>query len=89
MYRYYLCLNPKEDRKNIHAYLNRIQKFTGNGTFLKVVGSAGNEILQFNSPVGIRVNDSGEVYVCDRKNHRIQVLDCNLSFCAPLVVVVL
>ena len=60
--------------------MNRIQKFTGNGTFLKVVGSAGNEILQFNSPVGIRVNDSGEVYVCDRKNHRIQVLDCNFSF---------
>ena len=51
--------------------MNRIQKFTESGTLLKVVGSAGNGSLQFNSPTGIRVNTAGEVYVCDRKNHRV------------------
>ncbi len=60
---------------------HRIQLFRSNGSFVKSVGSWGSGDLQFNDPVGIAVNrKTREVYVCDRRNHRIQVLSADLSF---------
>jgi len=59
---------------------NRVVKYDKNGRFLKQVGSekAGNGKDQFNLPHGIAVDARGNVYVADRSNHRMQVLDNDL-----------
>ena len=42
--------------------------------------SQGNGPLQFNWPHSIAVSTSGQIYVCDTANHRIQVLNPDLTF---------
>ena len=60
---------------------NRIQKFTMEGECLSCVGTYGNGPLQFDAPCGIAVNSSTQqVYVTDRDNHRVQVLNSDLTF---------
>jgi len=57
-----------------------IQKFTSTGEFIAAVGAHGSNPLQFSYPVGIGFNKkNGKLYVCDQTNHRIQVLDTNLT----------
>jgi sugar lactone lactonase YvrE len=60
---------------------NRVVKYDKNGRFLKQVGSekAGNGKDQFNLPHAIAVDAKGNVYVADRSNHRMQVLDNDLA----------
>ena len=60
---------------------NRVVKYDKNGRFLKQVGSekAGSGKDQFNLPHAIAVDGKGNVYVADRSNHRIQVLDNDLT----------
>ena len=63
------------------GYTNhRVVKYDKNGLFVRQVGSekAGSEPSQFNTPHGIAVDAKGNVYVADRANHRMQVLDNNL-----------
>jgi sugar lactone lactonase YvrE len=63
------------------GYTNhRVVKYDKNGRFIRQVGSEnpGSEPSQFNTPHGIAVDGKGNVYVADRANHRIQVLDNNL-----------
>jgi hypothetical protein len=65
------------------GYVNhRVVKFDKNGRFVKQVGSErpGSEPSQFNTPHGIAVDNNGNVYVADRGNNRIQVLDNELNF---------
>ena len=60
---------------------NRIQQFSPTGKHLKTVGTKGNGPLQFNSPVGIAVHPhTHNVYVADRDNYRIQVLNSDLTY---------
>ena len=60
---------------------NRIQEFTMEGKCLSCVGTYGNGPLQFDAPCGIAVNRSTQkVYVTDRDNHRVQVLNSDLTF---------
>ena len=62
-------------------YDNRIQKFTSDGQFLTAVGTRGNGLLQFSYPMGITVNSNNhKVYVADAGNHRVQVLNSDLTF---------
>src|SRR6267142_4875686 len=64
------------------GYVNhRVVKFDKNGRFLKQVGNekAGSERGQFSTPHGIAVDAKGDVYVADRANNRMQVLDNNLN----------
>ena len=64
------------DRNN-----NRIQKFTSDGSFLETVGTWGVKPLQFINPRGIAFNmQNKKVYVADSENHRIQVLNSDLTF---------
>ena len=62
---------------------HRLQKLTFEGDCVKSVGSSetGNGPLQFNSPVGITVHPTtGQIFVADTNNHRIQVLNQDLTY---------
>jgi DNA-binding beta-propeller fold protein YncE len=52
---------------------NRIQKFDGNGTFLSKWGSSGSGDGQFDGPQGVSASATGNVYVADRGNDRVQL----------------
>ena len=52
-----------------------------NGLLLKKVGRKGTGELEFNSPWGIAASDvTGNVYVCERENNRVQILTESLEF---------
>ena len=51
----------------------RVLKFSHNGTFLTQWGFRGDNIGEFDSAYGIVVHPSGNIYVADTGNHRIQV----------------
>ena len=57
---------------------NRIQKFTSAGKFIKTVGKQGNKPLEFSNPLGIAIHQ--KVYVSEALNHRIQILNPDLTF---------
>ena len=42
------------------------------------VGSRGSGIGQFDGPHQLSISTNGDVYIADRNNHRIQILDCSL-----------
>lgn len=57
-------------------------KFTSDGILIVKVGKKGNKALEFSSPVGVAVHPSNKkVYVADNGNHRIQILNPDLTFC--------
>ena len=57
-----------------------IQKFTSEGQFLAAVGTVGSGPLQFSDPYNIAFNTSNnKVYVADVGNHRVQVLNSDLT----------
>ena len=58
---------------------SRIVKYDKTGRFIKSVGTRGNGPLQFSTPHAIAVDAKGIVYVADRGNSRIVVLDNNLA----------
>ena len=58
----------------------RVVKFDKNGRFIKAVGTRGNGNLQFNTPHSIATDFQGNVYVADRGNARVQVLDNDLNW---------
>ena len=58
---------------------SRVVKYDKNGRFVKAVGTRGNGPLQFSTPHTIQVDRQGMVYVGDRGNRRIQVLDNDLN----------
>ena len=55
-------------------------KYDKNGVFLKMAGHRGNGPLEFNTPHGLAMDAKGNVYIADRGNNRIQVLDNDLNF---------
>ena len=62
---------------------HRLQKLTFEGNCVKSVGSgkAGNGPLQFKYPEGIVVHSTtGQIFVADEENHRIQVLNNDLTY---------
>jgi tripartite motif-containing protein 71 len=61
---------------------NRVQKFSPTGTPLAQWGTFGSAPGQFNAPIGIAVDQQGDIYVADVGNHRIQKLS---SLGQPLV----
>jgi sugar lactone lactonase YvrE len=58
---------------------SRVVKYDRNGAFIKSVGTRGNGALQFSTPHAMAVDAKGNVYVADRGNNRIVVLDNNLN----------
>jgi sugar lactone lactonase YvrE len=58
----------------------RVVKYDKDGRFVKAVGTRGNGMLQFNTPHSIATDFQGNVYVGDRGNARVQVLDNDLNW---------
>ena len=60
---------------------NRIQKISMDGDCIASVGEVGSGPLQFDDPDGITISPiTGQVYIADPFNHRIQVLNPDLTF---------
>ena len=58
----------------------RVVKYSKDGTFVKWWGGKGTEPGQFDEPHSIAIDDSGRLYVGDRRNKRVQVFDQNGKF---------
>ena len=58
----------------------RVVKYDKHGRFIKAVGTRGPANLQFNTPHSIATDFQGNVYVGDRGNARVQVLDNDLNW---------
>ena len=59
---------------------HRVQKFTAQGQFLAAIGAEGRGPLQFSYPTDIAFNtNSKKFYVVEYLNHRIQILNFDLS----------
>uniref|UniRef100_A0A1X7VVX8 SMP-30/Gluconolactonase/LRE-like region domain-containing protein n=1 Tax=Amphimedon queenslandica TaxID=400682 RepID=A0A1X7VVX8_AMPQE len=60
---------------------NSIQKISMDGYCIASVGEEGSGPLQFSDPDGVAISPvSGQVYIADWYNHRIQVLNPDLTF---------
>jgi DNA-binding beta-propeller fold protein YncE len=58
------------------GYINsRVAKIDSNGNWLKSWGDRGNKPGEFNTPHSIAADATGNIYVADRGNRRIQVFD--------------
>jgi DNA-binding beta-propeller fold protein YncE len=58
----------------------RVVKYDKNGRFIKSFGTRGSGVGQFNTAHGIAVDLKGNVYVADRGNFRIVILDNDLNW---------
>ena len=74
----------KENMYGSRGGNNRLVRFSKDGKFIKAwgggVGSEGSGPLQFNDPHGIAIDADGRLYIADRGNQRIQVLDKEGNF---------
>ena len=52
---------------------NRIQMFQEDGTFLRAFGCWGSQDGEFKGLEGVAVMPNGNILVCDRENHRVQI----------------
>ena len=60
---------------------HKIQKLTMDGKLVASVGQQGSKPLEFDYPWGIAIfPTTGQIYVADCDNHRIQVLNPDLTF---------
>ena len=57
-----------------------LQVLTVEGAFVAAVGSEGSQPLQFARPCDIAVHHDGKIFVTDRLNNRVQVLNPDLSY---------
>ena len=58
---------------------SRVAKFDKNGNWVKALGERGSAPNQFNTPHGITVDTTGNIYVADRGNRRVQVFNPDLK----------
>ena len=78
---YLHCLAITPDKFILVSDKDKIQKISMDGHLIKSVGKWGNGPLQFNDPYGIAISPiAGQVYIADVSNHRIQVLNPDLTF---------
>jgi len=55
--------------------VNRIMKFSKDGTFIKAWGKRGKGPGEFDTPHAIAIDSRGRIFVADRSNSRIQIFD--------------
>ena len=69
------------DRVLISQGNHSILYYQLNGKFISRIGKQGKGKLEFDYPFGLTINElNGDIYICDRKNNRIQILNKDLSF---------
>ena len=69
------------DRFILVADNHKIQKISMDGKCITSVGKQGSGPLEFNVPCGITISPiTGHIYIVDYFNHRIQVLNSDLTF---------
>ena len=69
------------DKILITQYNNCILNYQLNGKFISRIGRQGRGELEFNFPFGLTNDESnGDIYICDRNNNRIQILNNEFSF---------
>ena len=61
---------------------NRIIKFNAQGQYITEFGGTGTGPVQFNQPHALAMDSQGRLFVADRGNNRIQILDQNGGFIA-------
>ena len=61
------------------CHSHAIRKFSAGGQYMKTIGCEGSNPLEFKDPWSIKTIDN-ELYVCDRGNSRIQVLDLDGNY---------
>ena len=59
---------------------DRIVRLKPDGTFVRAVGSFGSGPGQFMGPHALAFDSRGRLFVADRSNNRVQILDENLEF---------
>jgi DNA-binding beta-propeller fold protein YncE len=64
------------------ATVSRISKFTKEGKFIKSFGRLGSGPGEFRLPHDLALDEQGRLYVADRGNMRVQILDQDGSFIA-------
>ena len=65
---------------NVYPSGYNVVKFDQRGNFLSAFGSTGSGDGQFNYPVGIGIDPSGNIYVVDTGNSRVQKFDQNGTY---------
>jgi len=60
----------------------RISKFTKDGKFIKSFGNLGSGPVEFRTPHDLAIDAEGRLYVADRGNMRVQILDQDGRFIA-------
>ena len=60
--------------------INRVSKWTKDGTFIKAWGKTGAAHGEFNVPHAIAFDSRGRLFVADRTNNRIQIFDQDGTF---------
>jgi sugar lactone lactonase YvrE len=55
--------------------VNRIMRFSKDGTFIKAWGKRGSGPGEFDTPHSIAIDSRGRIFVADRSNSRIQIFD--------------
>ena len=69
------------DRVLISHFNHCILNYQLNGKFISKIGSFGQSELEFDCPCGLTIDESnGDIYICDRNNNRIQILNHDFSF---------
>ena len=69
-----------DDADNVYVSSeHKLQKFTSSGELIECVGQRGSGEKDFDDPRGVTLYKN-QLYVCDRKNDRIQVLNLDLNF---------
>ena len=69
------------------GYVNsRVAKVNARGEWIASWGSLGNGPGQFDTPHGVAVSPADEIYVADRGNRRIQVLDTDGKFLRQFII---
>ena len=59
---------------------SRILKFTKDGNLIKVIGKKGTGPVEFDQPHAVAFDSKGRLFVGDRSNNRIQILDQEGTF---------
>lgn len=64
------------------GYTSQILKFRKDGTYIKTIGKKGTGPVEFDQPHALAMDSQGRLFVADRSNNRIQILDQEGNFIA-------